>query len=71
MKKIGIALIALQGFAVLGGMEKGSVNGLVPGAYLRGLFTVTGLGSVLEISGYFLPLIVGIVLIAVEKKKNG
>ena len=70
MKKAGIVFIVLQCFALIGGMETDSARRLVPGPYLRHLFTITGLSSIAEIFGYFLPLIVGILLLVMAQNKS-
>lgn len=61
MKKIGIILLVLQGVALLGGVASGSI---------ASTFSVNGAADIFRLLGYFLPAIIGVILINKAGKKK-
>ena len=63
--KIGIALIVLQVVAYLGSVLNGSLSDLI--------YTITKYpaGGTIQMLSFNWALIVGIILIAIDRKKNG
>lgn len=60
MKKAGIILLILQAFAIFGGVVNGN---------LERLFAFDGLPAIFKLLGFFLPAIIGIILLLRAKKK--
>lgn len=60
MKKVGIILICIQAVALLGGIANGSLSNMLSSGF-------TGL---LELIGFCLPAIIGIILIVKANKKS-
>lgn len=60
MKKTGIILLFLQAFAIFGGVVNGS---------LARLFSFNSAYAIFELLGFFLPTIIGVILLLRAKKK--
>jgi len=61
MKKIGIILLALQAFALFGSVANGSIGSL---------FNLSNVANIFRLLGYFLPAIIGVILIRKAGKKK-
>lgn len=60
MKKAGIILLVLQVVAMLGGLVNGN---------LARMFSFSSATGVFELLGFFLPAIIGVILLIKAKKK--
>ena len=69
MKIAGIILIGIQFLAMFGSFAEDYARGDALGTNLISMFTITSATSISELIGYFLPLIIGIILIITAKKK--
>jgi hypothetical protein len=65
MKTIAYILFVLQGISIFGGISSGSFSTMISQAMFGG---VAGISQLL---GYFLPTIIGIILIRKHNKKHG
>lgn len=61
MKKIGIILLVLQVVALFGSVVNGSIGSL---------FDLSNAANIFKLLGYFLPAIIGIILIRKAGKKK-
>lgn len=61
MKIIGIVLLALQVFALFGSIVNGSISSL---------FDLSSAANLFRLLGYFLPAIIGVILIRKADKKK-
>ena len=59
MKKAGIVLICLQVLGVIGGIANGSLESMLS----------AGAGGIAQLIGFFLPGIIGVILLVRAKKK--
>lgn len=60
MKIAGIVLLCLQGVALLGGIANGSLVGMLS----------SGVMGIVELIGFCLPGIIGVILLSKAKKKE-
>ena len=61
MKIVGIILIALQVFGIFGSVVSGAI---------ASTFAIAGVVDVFRLIGYFLPTIIGVILLKKAAKKN-